>query len=198
MKKSELLNLVSSLENDDNDNVLEILKNNEQLKSLQEVNFDSVKSYLENKEDGKMYLQKFADSKVTAGIKTWKDNNLQKLIDKAVLDATGKNKEPWQIEMDKMKAEMEQEKAKNAKILRESKAKDLLTAKGLKTELLPYINLGEDDEAMTNTINNLSVFVNDIVSDQVKTVMASGSYTPPGGDDEMETVSAQLAQIFGN
>lgn len=196
MKKSELLNLVSSLENDDN--VLEILKNNEQLKSLQEVNFDSVKSYLENKEDGKMYLQKFADSKVTAGIKTWKDNNLQKLIDKAVLDATGKNKEPWQIEMDKMKAEMEQEKAKNAKILRESKAKDLLTAKGLKTELLPYINLGEDDEAMTNTINNLSVFVNDIVSDQVKTVMASGSYTPPGGDDEMETVSAQLDQIFGN
>lgn len=196
MKKSELLNLVSSLENDDN--VLEILKNNEQLKSLQEVNFDSVKSYLENKEDGKMYLQKFADSKVTAGIKTWKDNNLQKLIDKAVLDATGKNKEPWQIEMDKMKAEMEQEKAKNAKILRESKAKDLLTAKGLKTELLPYINLGEDDEAMTNTINNLSVFVNDIVSDQVKTVMASGSYTPPGGDDEMELVSAQLAQIFGN
>ena len=196
MKKSELLNLVSSLENDDN--VLEILKNNEQLKSLQEVNFDSVKSYLENKEDGKMYLQKFADSKVTAGIKTWKDNNLQKLIDKAVLDATGKNKEPWQIEMDKMKAEMEQEKAKNAKILRESKAKDLLTAKGLKTELLPYINLGEDDEAMTNTINNLSVFVNDIVSDQVKTVMASGSYTPPGGDDEMETVSAQFAQICGN
>lgn len=196
MKKSELLNLVSSLENDDN--VLEILKNNEQLKSLQEVNFDSVKSYLENKEDGKMYLQKFADSKVTAGIKTWKDNNLQKLIDKAVLDATGKNKEPWQIEMDKMRAEMEQEKALNAKILRESKAKDLLTAKGLKTELLPYINLGEDDEAMTNTINNLSVFVNDIVSDQVKTVMASGSYTPPGGDDEMETVSAQLAQIFGS
>ena len=196
MKKSELLNLVSSLENDDN--VLEILKNNEQLKSLQEVSFDLVKSYLENKEDGKMYLQKFADSKVTAGIKTWKDNNLQKLIDKAVLDATGKNKEPWQIEMDKMKAEMEQEKAKNAKILRESKAKDLLTAKGLKTELLPYINLGADDEAMTNTINNLSVFVNDIVSDQVKTVMASGSYTPPGGDDELETVSAQLDQIFGN
>ena len=196
MKKSELLNLVSSLGNDDN--VLEILKNNEQLKSLQEVNFDSVKSYLENKEDGKMYLQKFADSKVTAGIKTWKDNNLQKLIDKAVLDATGKNKEPWQIEMDKMRAEMEQEKALNAKILRESKAKDLLTAKGLKTELLPYINLGDDDESMNNTINNLSVFVNDIVSDQVKTVMASGSYTPPGGDDEMETVSAQLAQIFGN
>lgn len=196
MKKSELLNLVSTL--NDDDSVLEILKGNEKLKALQAITFDSVKSYLENKDDGKMYLQKFADSKVTAGIKTWKDNNLQKLIDKAVLDATGKNKEPWQIEMDKMKAEMEQEKAKNAKILRESKAKDLLTAKGLKTELLPYINLGEDDEAMTNTINNLSVFVNDIVSDQVKTVMASGSYTPPGGDDEMETVSAQLAQIFGN
>lgn len=194
MKKSELLNLVSSLENDDN--VLEILKNNEQLKSLQEVNFDSVKSYLENKEDGKMYLQKFADSKVTAGIKTWKDNNLQKLIDKAVLDATGKNKEPWQIEMDKMKAEMEQEKAKNAKILRESKAKDLLTAKGLKTELLPYINLGEDDEAMTNTINNLSVFVNDIVSDQVKTVMASGSYTPPSGDDSTTSLYSQITQMF--
>ena len=51
---------------------------------------------------------------------------------------------------------------------------------------------------MNNTINNLSVFVNDIVSDQVKTVMASGSYAPPGGDDEMESVSAQLDQIFGN
>ena len=196
MKKSELLNLVSTL--NDDDSVLEILKGNEKLKALQAITFDSVKSYLENKDDGKMYLQKFADSKVTAGIKTWKDNNLQKLIDKAVLDATGKNKEPWQIEMDKMKAEMEQEKAKNAKILRESKAKDLLTAKGLKTELLPYINLGEDDEAMTNTINNLSIFVNDIVSDQVKTVMASGSYTPPGGDNEFNEVSAQIAQIFGN
>lgn len=196
MKKSELLNLLTSL--NDDDSVLEVLNNNEQLKALQELNMDKVKSFLEEKEEGKLYLQKYADSKVTAGIKTWKDNNLQKLIDKAVLDATGKNKEPWQIEMDKMRAEMEQEKALNAKILRESKAKDLLTSKGLKTELLPYINLGEDDEAMTNTINNLSVFVNDIVSDQVKTVMASGSYTPPGGDDEMETVSAQLAQIFGN
>ena len=57
MKNSELLNLVSTL--NDDDSVLEILKNNEQLKVLQEVNFDSVKSYLENKEDGKMYLQKF-------------------------------------------------------------------------------------------------------------------------------------------
>ena len=196
MKKSELLNLLTSL--NDDDSVLDVLNNNEQLKALQELNMDKVKSFLEEKEEGKLYLQRYADSKVTAGIKTWKDNNLQKLIDKAVLDATGKNKEPWQIEMDKMRAEMEQEKALNAKILRESKAKDLLTAKGLKTELLPYINLGDDDEAMNNTINNLSVFVNDIVSDQVKTVMASGSYTPPGGDDEMETVSAQLAQIFGN
>lgn len=196
MKKSELLNLVSSLSDDDN--VLEILKNNEQLKALQEISFDSVKSYLENKEDGKMYLQKFADSKVTAGIKTWKENNLQKLIDKAVFDAQGKNKEPWQIEMDKMRAEMEQEKAKNAKIVRESNAKDLLTSKGLKTELLPYINLGDDDEAMANSINNLSNFINDIVSNQVKTVMANGSYTPPGGDDEFDAMSAQIAQIFGN
>ena len=196
MKKSELLNLLTSL--NDDDSVLEVLNNNEQLKALQELNMDKVKSFLEEKEEGKLYLQRYADSKVTAGIKTWKDNNLQKLIDKAVLDATGKNKEPWQIEMDKMRTEMEQEKALNAKILRESKAKDLLTAKGLKTELLPYINLGDDDEAMNNTINNLSVFVNDIVSDQVKTVMASGSYTPPGGDDEFDAVSAQIAQIFGN
>ena len=196
MKKSELLNLVSAL--NDDDSVLEILKSNEKLKALQEITFDSVKSYLENKEDGKMYLQKFADSKVTAGIKTWKENNLQKLIDKATFDAQGKNKEPWQIEMDKMRAEMEQEKAKNAKIMKESNAKDLLTSKGLKTELLPYINLGDDDESMTNSINNLSNYIDDIVSAQVKTIMASGSYIPPGGDNEFNTVSAQIAQIFGN
>lgn len=196
MKKSELLNLVSTL--NDDDSVLEILKGNEKLKALQEITFDSVKSYLENKEDGKMYLQKFADSKVTAGIKTWKENNLQKIIDKATFDAQGKNKEPWQIEMDKMRAEMEQEKAKNAKIMKESNAKDLLTSKGLKTELLPYINLGDDNESMTNSINNLSNYIDDIVSAQVKTIMASGSYTPPGGDDEFNTVSAQIAQIFGN
>lgn len=194
MKKSELLNLLTSL--NDDDSVLDVLNNNEQLKALQELNMDKVKSFLEEKEEGKLYLQKYADSKVTAGIKTWKDNNLQKLIDKAVLDATGKNKEPWQIEMDKMRAEMEQEKALNAKILRESKAKDLLTAKGLKTELLPYINLGDDDEAMNNTINNLSVFVNDIVSDQVKTVMSSGSYTPPGGNDSTTGLYDQITQMF--
>ena len=90
MKKSELLNLVSTL--NDDDSVLEILKGNEKLKALQEITFDSVKSYLENKEDGKMYLQKFADSKVTAGIKTWKENNLQKIIDKATLTLRGKIK----------------------------------------------------------------------------------------------------------
>ena len=90
------------------------------IETLNPVSMERVKGYLEQNEEGKKYLNSFADARVTAGVETFKKNSLPKLIDEEI----GKRFPAVTEEQKKMK-ELEQ---KLQDLHRESTLKDRKTS----------------------------------------------------------------------
>jgi NH3-dependent NAD+ synthetase len=49
-----------------------------------QIPYSGIKDFLENSEDGKKLLQSLSDNRVTRGIDTWKQNNLDKLVEEEI------------------------------------------------------------------------------------------------------------------
>lgn len=123
------------------------------------VNTDSVKNFLTANEDGAKLFNSLADSKVTKGIDTWKQNNLDKLINEAIEKANPKETaEQKQFRELKSQFEKVQNEAKKEKLL--NKALSTATEKGLPIEVIEHF-LGEDEDA---TIKNLEKLENSFKS----------------------------------
>lgn len=79
-----------------------------------DINPDSFKAYLDT-DAGKQAAQSYVDSKVSKGIDAWKNNNLQKEIDTAILKANpGDTPEQRQIKELTLKFEAQQQATKHA------------------------------------------------------------------------------------
>lgn len=186
MKKSELLKLIESLE--DEAEVLDTLKDHEEIKSLAkdfDVNKialeDFTKLLQENKEI-KGYWASEKDRAVSKGVNTFKDNNLQKLIDEAIKAKNNEGKTEEQIKLEEIQAKYEaMEKQMKIKDL-ESKYKDTLVEKGLDTRLMKFI-ISENEDDITKNID----FFNEIISSntnlKVNERLNESSYKPKNNKD---------------
>lgn len=151
----------------------------------QAITLDGVTKFLAENEDGKKYLQSYADSKVTNGVQTaienFKKDKLPGLVDEEY-----KKKYPEADPKDKaladMKAEIEKMKTDSLRKDLTNKALKTLTEKKLPSELADFI-VGNDEDT---TNKNLETFANifNQYSEAVKTdfVKTSGSYKPPKDD----------------
>jgi hypothetical protein len=135
--------------NKENADVIEFTKNF--------VNEDNVKSYLSENENGKKLSQSLFDSKVTQGIKTWRENNEKKLIDAEV---SKKVQELYPAETEEQKRLRDIEKANKELMAKFTKSEVKNTAlKFATSEKIPIdivdFFLGDDEHS---TINNLMLF----------------------------------------
>ena len=196
MKKSDLLKLVENLKDDDS--VLEVLKGTEGIQSMinNSVTLDLVKGKFLTDEKFKKYLDDSNKAYSTTAIEAWKKNNLQGLIDDAVLKATGKKKTPEELRIEELERKWAESEKKAAEVALNSQAKDMLVEKGLKPELIGYLNLGDSAEAIKTNISNIHTYIQEMVNEGVKNAVAEGSYTPPGQDDSTETVLGQIESIM--
>ena len=196
MKKSDLLKLVENLKDDDS--VLEVLKGTEGIQSMinNSVTLDLVKGKFLTDEKFKKYLDDSNKAYSTTAIEAWKKNNLQGLIDDAVLKATGKKKTPEELRIEELERKWAESEKKAAEVALNSQAKDMLVEKGLKPELIGYLNLGDSAETIKTNISNIHTYIQDMVNEGVKNAVAEGSYTPPGQDDSTETVLGQIESIM--
>ncbi|MDC4240055.1 DUF4355 domain-containing protein [Clostridium tertium] len=186
MKKSELLKLIESLE--DEAEVLDTLKEHEEIKSLAkdfDVNKialeDFTKLLQENKEI-KGYWTSEKDRAVSKGVNTFKENNLQKLIDEAIKAKSNEGKTQEQIALEEIQAKYEaMEKQMKIKEL-ESKYKDTLVEKGLDTRLMKFI-IAENEEDITKNID----FFNEIIASntnlKVNERLNESSFKPKNNKD---------------
>ncbi|MDU3548947.1 MAG: DUF4355 domain-containing protein [Clostridium sp.] len=186
MKKSELLKLIESLE--DEAEVLDALKEHEEIKSLAkdfDVNKialeDFTKLLQENKEI-KGYWTSEKDRAVSKGVNTFKENNLQKLIDEAIKAKSNEGKTQEQIALEEIQAKYEaMEKQMKIKEL-ESKYKDTLVEKGLDTRLMKFI-IAENEEDITKNID----FFNEIIASntnlKVNERLNESSFKPKNNKD---------------
>lgn len=186
MKKSELLKLIESLE--DEAEVLDTLKEHEEIKSLAkdfDVNKialeDFTKLLQENKEI-KGYWTSEKNRAVSKGVNTFKENNLQKLIDEAIKAKSNEGKTQEQIALEEIQAKYEaMEKQMKIKEL-ESKYKDTLVEKGLDTRLMKFI-IAENEEDITKNID----FFNEIIASntnlKVNERLNESSFKPKNNKD---------------
>ncbi len=171
------------------------------VEGLKPVTSETVKDYVENTDEGKKLLMSLTDAKVTKSIESWKQNNLQKVLD----DEIAKRYPPESEDAKKLR---ELEKKQND-LLAELKRKDLLnaaikeaTVKGLPVDIVDRF-LGDDEEG---TKRNISLFeehfkraVEAQVSDKFKQngrePGANASASPPPAGTQSELTKALLELV---
>lgn len=194
MKKSELMELIKSIADDADidetikgSNLAELFK--------KDLTLDEVRNFIESNQEGKQYLQSYGDKRVTDGIKSWKDKNLQTLINDEVLKATGKKKTPEQLKIEELEKNFNEQKAKAERAEKIAKYKDVLAEKKIPGEMIDYF-LTDNDETTNTRIDNFAAYVDGIVSTNVKEKIASGSYTPPGENGAGDLTVDDIAKMM--
>ena len=196
MKLKELRQLFANSTDEEID-IDEIVKGNADISKMFEktLTLDAVKDFVTNNEDGQKYLQSYGDKRVTDGIKTWQDKNLQTIINDEVLKATGKKKTPEQIQIEKLQKDFEEQKAKAERAETVAKYKDVLVEKKIPMEMIEYFLT--DNEEITNTrIDNFTTYVEGMVSSGVKEQISAGNYTPPGENGAGELTANDIAKMM--
>ena len=182
MKKKELLELLNDIEEDGN--VDEILQETDLYKSS--LTLDNFKQKVATDREFKSFLDSEKDKHADKVLKTFKANNLEKLIDAEVLKRTGKNETPEQKairELQEQLANMGKEKEKAERI---AKYKDVLAEKKIPSNLTSFI-LGEDDEVTEANINIFEDAMKTYVENKVKERLKDSRYTPPKSGEKKMT-----------
>ena len=107
---------------------------------------ETVKTYLATSE-GKKVLQPLLDSNFSKGLETWKTNNLNALVEDE-LKKRNPDKSPAELEVEKLRQEIEKERAERARADLSAKALKLAQEKGLPTDVIDFL-IGADEETTT-------------------------------------------------
>ncbi|MBW3114194.1 DUF4355 domain-containing protein [Bacillus sp. MCCB 382] len=129
-------------------------KDNDEVKAylgeLSAVSTDKVKGFL-NTDEGKRLIQPDLDRYHNKSLESWKANNLDSLVE-AELQKRNPSKSPEQLELEKLRKEIEDErKARNREVL-VNKALKVAKEKNLPDGIIDYF-IAENEEG---TIENLS------------------------------------------
>lgn len=144
------------------------------------VSLDGVKSFLETDEDGKKYLGSYADSRVTQGIETFKQNNLQKLVEEELLKRNPSSTDPRDLKLQELQnkfEELEKEKVKESLL---NKGLKMATEKKLPVDLVSFF-LGQDEESTVSNLSSLEKSLQAYTQGLRESILAGGSHTPPAG-----------------
>lgn len=182
MKKKDLLELLNDI--DEDGNIDEILQETDLYKSS--LTLDNFKQKVATDREFKSFLDSEKDKHADKVLKTFKANNLEKLIDAEVLKRTGKNETPEQKairELQEQLANMGKEKEKAERI---AKYKDVLAEKKIPSNLTSFI-LGEDDEVTEANINIFEDAMKTYVENKVKERLKDSKYTPPKSGEKKMT-----------
>ena len=185
MKKNELLKLIENLE--DEAEVLDILKEHEEIKSLAKdfdvnsITLEDFKTMLANNETIKGYHMSTLDSAVSKGVESFKTNKMPSYIEKAIEDKANEGKTPEQIklvELEQKLANMEKEKTKAELMAKYTKT---LNEKNLPSELVNFI-ITDNEEVINENIGKFENMFKSTVDSLVQEKLKGGQYVPPKGE----------------
>lgn len=171
MLKKDLINLINALKDDDH--VDDALKGSELVNKFSSL--DIFKSKM-NDGDFKSFMDSEKDKHLTKGLETFKNNNLAALVD-AEVKKKFPTKDPNEIAMENMKAEMEKMKAESARKDLKTNALKILSDKKLPTDLVDYF-IGVDETSTTDNLTKFETILNASVTSLVEEKL-KGGYVPP-------------------
>lgn len=184
MKKIELLELIKSF--GDNDNILEALKDNEEIKglakSLDDISIEDFKTILASNKEIRGYYTSEKDSAISKAINKHDEKfmaeKLPALVEAEIKKRSNEGLTEDQIKLKELQdklAKMEQEKLRSDM---SNKYIKVLKEKGLNTDLIDFV-LGADEEATNNNIEKMATIFNSNVETKVKEKLNNSSYVPP-------------------
>jgi hypothetical protein len=159
------------------------------LEELSAVSIDKVKGFLDT-DEGKKLLQPRLDQHFTKSLETWKNNNLQKLIDEEIKkrypdeDPKDKTLRELQRKIEQMEKEKLYESLKN-------KALKIATEKKLPVQLIDFM-IGEDEEKTISNISQLEEVWNSQLQALVDEKLKSSGTNPGDGNPPTTFTKDQL------
>lgn len=158
--------------------IQEALQTNEDLAKKVSTSFltpEAITGYLET-DDGKKLLQPKLDSYFSKGLDTWKNNNLQKLIDEEV-NKRNPAETPEQKAIRELQQQMAQANAERVKAEQIALGQAIASEKGLPTSLVPYF-IGDNESDTRNKLNFLELEYKSTLEKQVEARLKSSGTTP--------------------
>ena len=157
---------------------------------------DKVESFLES-EEGKRLLQPRLDRYHAKSLDSWKENNLQKLIDEKVaeLNPTETEEQRKIRELEERLNAAEREKTQQAML---NKVTQQLSKEGLPTDLANLL-IAEDEEALTKNVELYKTVVGSVVERTRKEILKEhGRDTLKGGATADEAKSTIVDELISN
>lgn len=122
------------------------------LGELSAVSQEKVKGYLQT-EDGRRLIQPELDRYHAKSLESWKQNNLESIVEEE-LRKRNPEKSPAELEVEKLRKEIEDERKARTRASLKNKALEVASEKGLPKEVLDFF-VADDEET---TMANLSTF----------------------------------------
>ena len=143
-------------------------------------NLDGVKNFLETNEDGKKYLGSYSDSRVTKGIETFKQNNLNKLVQEEMkkLNPTLDERD---LKYQALERKFEESDKARTKETLTNKAMKIANEKHLPQDLVSYF-LGSDETSMNDNLNTLEKSLGAYSQKVRDNILKEGSHVPSNND----------------
>lgn len=140
--------------------------------------------------EGKSWLDSVKDKHLQKGLETWKANNLETLLE-AEVKKLFPEKDPKEIEVEKLKSEITTMKTEKQREALQNKAMRLAGEKGLPLELVSFF-VGENEEVTQQNLGKLEETFASAVQKSLETRLKTDSYTPPAsgaGSTGLENLS---------
>lgn len=198
MKKSELINLLNDISDDGS--IDEVLQNTDLVKGFIEngLTLDAFKGKASQKEF-KAYIDSLNDKHFEKALKTWKDNNLEKELEPFIKEKyPDLIKDPVQKQIAELQAQLEKEKAANARKDLLAQAISYANEKKIPSQFVERF-LGEDLEKTKGNLDEFNTIYSKSLESLVNERIKSGSFNPgvnTGGLDK--NFGKQMAEKMNN
>lgn len=151
---------------------------------------DRVSSFLDT-EEGKKILQPKIDSHFTKGLDTWKNNNLEKLINDEIAKRNPQET-PEQKQIRELTERLNKKEADEKRQVVKNHALTYANGKKLPVEIIDFF-LGDNEENTTSNLTKLEEVLNKHITAAVEDRLKNG-YKPPTGDksDEKDLLVQQV------
>lgn len=157
---------------------------------------EGVQTFLTQNEDGKRWLDSERDKHLNKGLDTWKANNLQKEIDKKILELypeeTEEKKQLRELNAKIVNMELE----KQREVLK-NKALTIVADKKLPINKIVDLFISDSEEATVANIGRFEEIFSSSVQTGVEERLKSTGYTPPNTSGN-ETKSNNLNDALKN
>lgn len=160
---------------------IESNKTNEELQSylqgLNSISVEGIEQYIQSDKDAKSWFDSTVDKRSTKSLETWKTNHLESLLD-VEIKKRFPAKDEKEIEMEKLRAEVENMKLEKQRERLTSQAIKIASEKKLPLQLVDFF-IGADESTTTANLTAFEQSIQMAVQQQVEQRLKGDGYTPP-------------------